>query len=551
MYTHLTYNGVKGISNSIELDRVTVVTGPNESGKSAAANALQLAVTGRCEIGSQASAQAKLLASNAASVTAWGNGLEASWSLRNGKKQWEDPGTQGGMPVSVEDFWALTGVERLKLIAPAGALTSIESRIAALEAEKKQLKTVIDAPAPMEPDAYDGEPISVLENKIQTARQALNDHNTARKAMEAASAGVEQLKSLKARQEEVERSLVDCELQIGLVSAELDRAKSQLAIYQESSSKEPRIIASARERRVSVRAAVSDTLKLVREAVAFDSGLATLKFDEAVDSFVGLLSDGELAESPDAVFHAVNEVGIGLGPVAKAVQLLNDKKNQLSNTIAMHKGTIADTSSRIVKQSQVVAVDETKILPEDNVLELHGSISEMDAEISKAKAWSHYEAALTKQMEARGVAFNKMASVDDELSKVKNSLTAEVDKLKGPIENKANEMLKAASQAGLSVEVSQSGRGWVLDVSIDGVAIESLARSKRLLYGLCLLSAIHELSEAKAPLLVAECAEMDDNTLERAIEAMKVKRKGNVILEHWSKPRVDVCLIDLSTGVLI
>jgi predicted DNA-binding protein (UPF0251 family) len=543
MYSSLTYSNIKGTSNTINLDSVVVVTGPNESGKSAAATALQLATTGKCELGAQAASQAKLISGQAAMIAAWGKGIEASWSLRSGKKGWEDPGTQGGLPATLDDFWDLTGIERLKLIAPDGALASIESEISSLEAKRKELKTIIDASAPIPPDAYDGEPISVLENKIRELEQKLYDSRRSQ----------EQL----ARRNQVEQSIATTKASIGSskaehanaiimlaeLEAEYDKVYKELAIYQEESAKEPKIVKSARERGVTLKAAIADTMGLVAEAIRHAGGQP----DAAVDRVVQCVPEYD----PLPIRHPIYD-----GPIAAYKgQQLGSVAAPMRQAISTTRKFIENLTERIESNERYVNTSLPEVCSEpmsvDEMIATQAEIGSLKQLIAKAGEWSAYEATVSRQMEARGNAFVEFETVGAELNKAKEKLTDAVQKLKGPIEVKANEFLSRARQPQLYIDVRQTGRGWSLDVSIGDIALEALARSKSIMYGVCLLAAIHEVSSARSPVLLVECAELDPSNFERLIEAMQMKKKGNVILEHWSKPKVDACIIDLSSGILV
>lgn len=543
MYTNLSYSNIKGTSNTIRLENVVVITGPNESGKSAAAMALQLAATGRCELGHQAAAQAKIVNGPAASIVAYGKGIESTWSMRSGKKSWEGQDTQGGLPSTLDEFWDLTGIERLRLIAPDGALTSIEKTISEIEASRKSLKSIIDAAAPLQPDPYEGEPIDVLENKIRDIEQKLFASSQAQKANSNKKAIVDMLAASKATIDACMSQIPEFESHLATLNEEYEKASSELAIYQEQASKEPRIVKSARERGVSLQAAIADTLGLVAESLRW----VGVEPSEAIGRLVDIVPDCRLQPMAKPVYSGSIESIAGMSldaavPSIRAALMHQDRKLSELNI-----------KLEAARNSLSVEVPDgcDSVLSVDEVIDLQAEIGRLKQLISKAGSWSAYEASLARQMEARTKAFVDFEKAGLELNAAKERLTNEVQKLKGAIEVKANEFLEVAGQPRLFIDVSQTGRGWSLDISTGDVAIEALARSKSIMYGACLLAAIHETSAATSPVLMIECAELDPRNFEKLIEAMKLKKKGNVILEHWSKPRVDACIVDLSSGVLV
>jgi hypothetical protein len=80
-----------------------------------------------------------------------------------------------------------------------------------------------------------------------------------------------------------------------------------------------------------------------------------------------------------------------------------------------------------------------------------------------------------------------------------------------------------------------------LVVRINGILLDAMAGSRRILYGLALLSAIHDNSSAKCPVILAQCGELSPELFEKAVKAFK-PRKGNVILEHWASVDCENCV---------
>ncbi len=538
MFTTLTFTGVKGISHQIKLDRVTVICGPNESGKSAAANALQLAVTGVCEIGSQVSNQMKLLNGSSAGAVALGKDLLAEWSIRGGKKQWKDPETQGGLPVTVEQFWSLTGAERLKLIAPEGSLASIESRITALELERKNLKTKVDAPAPPAPDAYDGPAIESVQQELREIDSKLASHESAKRSLQ-------QIEAYKKSQEANQAQLTACNASIEASQKELESLlakekaiSAQLAIYTKLVANEPRIIKSCRERGVTLRQAVSDTMGLVSQAVKHFCRVSeiSMEVDKAIDDLLMYVPDSMIPEVKEYIWE---EDGI---PVTTAASRVRDQIHAVSLALDREQRTASHVESQISKGAPEFG---GVLLGMEELFSLQSRRQDLQKLVASAQAWSAYEASLAKITKERLEATARLDELSKDLNAAKAKMTDKVQSLKGGIESLSNEYLKAAGQEELSVSINQTSRGWSLDITIGDVALEAMARSKRLLYGICLLSAIHETSSAVCPVLIAECAEMDQSTLDRAVRAMKLRKKGNALLEHWHKCTEDVLVVEM------
>lgn len=543
MFTSLTFTGVKGINQQIPLDRVTVICGPNESGKSAAANALQLAVTGACEIGAQVSSQQKLMSGSSAMAVASGRGIEADWSIRAGKKLWKDPETQGGLPVTVDQFWELTGAERLKLIAPEGALTSIESRLAALELERKGLKTKLDAPAPPEPDAYEGPSIESVQQELREINAKIASHESAKRSLQQIEVYKQSQESNQSQLAAAKQSAEDSRKELDMLLAKEKAISAQLAIYTELACNEPRIIRSCRERGVTLRQAVSDTLDLVSQAIKhfyLENAISeSMDVEKSICDLLMYVPDSMIPEIKEYIWE---EDGL---PISTAMTNTRTKIHGVNVSIERAEREIARLELQLAKDAPGFG---GVLLGMEELFQLQTRLQELKKLEASASAWTAYEASLAKLSKSRVEASDRLGQVDGDIAVAKKEMTDKVHSLKGPIEDLANEYLKAAGQERLDVSINQTSRGWSLDITIGDVALEAMARSKRLLYGICLLSAIHETSSARCPVLIAECAEMDQSTLDRAVRAMKLRKKGNVLLEHWHKCTEDVNLVTLNFG---
>lgn len=538
MFTNLQYTGVKGMSGSTELERVTVVCGPNESGKSAAANAMQLAVTGRCEIGAIASAQLKLLSGSSAVAVATGKNIEASWSIRSGKKVWEDPGTQGGMPVTVDEFWGLTGAQRLQLLVPEGALASIQSEISKLDSEKKRLKTIIDATAPPAPEEYNGLSVDSLQQKLSEADRKLSTHSAAKAAAGQMKEHDLFIEETKVKLQENEQLLESKKAELASALQKQSSISAQFAIYGDKSSSEPRIIKSARERGVTIREAIESTMSLVQEAMDWAYGRSSSVTD-GIQLVIKSAGEDKIPEIPESIWEGK--------PVAFAKRDVDVLVHDINTSISHTERFISELKTRLERKPPAAC---SGLLSADEAMAITAEKDFISKEMAKANAWTAYNASLQKMIAARIEASQQIDSVSKNLELQRAAMTNIVDKLKGTVEELANSFLSKIGKPELSISVSQTAKGWVMDVSIGDVALEAMARSRRLLYGLCILSAIHEASEAKCPILIAECAEMQPSTLDKCIDAMSSRTRGNVILEHWHKPNAQAKIVEFGTGDL-
>lgn len=517
MIRSISFNSIKGLSKSYNLGRVTVLSGPNESGKSATIEALRLAVSGRASVGAKAQAQMKIAAKNA-SASAVGDGFSLTWRLENGKKQASGDDIQGGLPFTVEDFWSLTGAQRLALLVPSGSMEAMYGTIKELEAERKELNTVLKAPPIPRPDSYEGPPISEIESRLSQLREDIRMHEFEKQKASQAE-GRERAEGLLEGAKRRYKDADEKEIQIGVL----------LQKYKAAVANQSRIVVRARQQQRPLRDVISDTTALIKEAATQsctkegDADLITGCLDKVVLAF------------PETVPPAIEGAIHGGMHIDQAHALALQEKAS-----AMRE--VQELEARLNAE---VAPPSDKLLSPDELMDKVVQIEDLEGQRRLASAWGNYTDLTKKQMLERDLASKRLDEVAEELKQAHEARDEIAVKLKGKVEDIANKMLEGVGLAPINLSVNATARSVSLDVSIGDIALEAMARSRGLLYGLCLLSAIHEVSSAVCPVLTAECAEMDHNTFDKVIRAMQQRTKGNVILEHWIKPETQCHLIEV------
>jgi hypothetical protein len=92
----------------------------------------------------------------------------------------------------------------------------------------------------------------------------------------------------------------------------------------------------------------------------------------------------------------------------------------------------------------------------------------------------------------------------------------------------------------VSIAIDTSGKRGTLTAVAEGVDIQAMAGSEKLLYGAALVNAFHELSKVKLPVLFVEAAELNSTNLEKFLIAMvKCRTRGNVFIAHWYRTCVN------------
>jgi uncharacterized small protein (DUF1192 family) len=542
MFTSLSYNNFKGTSESITLDRVTVITGKNESGKSAACDALRLAATGRTEIGAIAASLAKLVSSSQARVIAIGRGIEASWAINGTKRDHQvDPTLQGGMPVTPKEFWGLSGAERLELIAPAGSLAKLSDRIATLEQEAKRLKNIVNEPTPQQPPQYTGKPIDQLRAEIESIDAKTARHKAAQKNEWAIQERNQAIQNATMAKPGLEKNVAEARVWVEKAVAERDAAAEQLNEYNTDTLNEPVIIQSARTRGVEYKKAVMDTANVLAAALNW-GGYVSIAGDliDAIENGVGNapIQDHPLSmRNGKPILHASREAA---SEADRAIFAVNSAGASLARCSETLLAPLPEAIEGLLSQDEFASLVEARELAKQSV--------------SDCERWGRYDQDLQALATRRVMAQGDLSTTEVQLAAARNALSEEVNNLKGPVEDLTNQYLSVAQYEPLSISIENSGRKWVMNVTIGSVDLEALADSKRLIYDLCLLSAIHDLSGAKCPILVAKCAEMDGDKMRLAVKALKLRAKGNVVLEHHIDPKITdqgVSVINLSNGSLV
>lgn len=138
-------------------------------------------------------------------------------------------------------------------------------------------------------------------------------------------------------------------------------------------------------------------------------------------------------------------------------------------------------------------------------------------------------------MVSRTQAQELVEELEEKLEKLNAKRAAIVSGVTAGIEAHANGTLSRAGMPPITITVEATAKQASLVISRDGVHVDALAKSRRLVCSIAALSAMQQASNATCPVLVAECAEMDMDTLGKLLAALKPD-KGNIILEHHTIP---------------
>lgn len=530
-FEKIEYCNIKGRSGKYDLSPLTVITGPNRSGKSAFLDACRLAATGRCSVGAGGRYISRIISDDAAQATLTSESVSSGWNILIGDTvsvSKGDYGMQGGLPATVGEFWALTAEQRLGILGAGGQLDEIESASAGIKERLKELDVQIATPSPPTPPPYNGEPVGVLEQKMAECSVAIAKHDEAVVYREQASARATAAKQLLSQYDVKRRELEE----------ETRRIQSTLKFLQGESDAAIPIIREY-EAALAARPAIvngySSFNKLIADVIDAVVWADTEKSSE-VATAIGMLGHIDIPiPIPSVVFDkldALHAMG-GLHPQKWHTGLV-------SEIASLH-----DEQSRVTMQLELLTAEqaqaELELSPEEtrNVMADEAYIARVELledlreQHRAAQEWAMFDKRTGEWSVVRAKAVREHNNLSKDLDDLRTEKARLVDVLKSGVETTANEMLERVGLEGVMLSVSCSGKRSSLQISVGGIDIEALAMSERLVYGLCLLSAIHRHSDAECPLLVAECAEMDENMMKLIVDALGTPENGNIILEHW------------------
>lgn len=517
-YETLSFSNIKRRNGEYNLSPLTIVSGPNRSGKSAFLEALRLSATGRCSLGASRAAMAAIASAGTANATIRTESTESTWNISIGDTVslgGNIVDLQGGMPATVGDMWSLTAEQRMSLVGGKDALESNASEVADVKEKIKTLNTVINTPQPAAPPPYSGPPAFELEHEIQALTLKIASHDERCRERTA-------MASEKDRYERSMNQLMEMEeshkIRLSSMQADLEKVLSLVAERDSAIGTTPSwlwgipcvsdvlldIYSAARWIGANTEVDVSTILTSVDSQIHAGRGVAipAPQFDgqgELLD-----ITGGDSDEWVSECRHKIAEMERDWEKIRSDIAEVNEKLCAI---------TIAGTPGDVV--ADIVRLDELK------------------KRLMEAHEWSVFEKRTGQWAVERAKSIVECEKLKQRLDEITAERASIVDKLKSNIEDKSNDMLSRVGLSPLEIEVVTTTKRASLKVNVDGVAIEALAASERLLYGLCLLVAIQQSSDAPCPILVAECAEMDTEMYKRVVDAIGIPNRGNVVLEHW------------------
>lgn len=539
--------------------KVTLFTGPNRSGKTAVQEAIRLALTNTCSVGASPAKQ-KLLASGNALAQVSGENFSGCWALRDGKRThslsyggMEVKSVTGDAPLTVEEYWALTGEQRWAMVESIVGPFS-ENPPDKKDASRATLKALKSQVAP---PAYEGQSIPELKRLIAHYESIIK---SAIESREESNARLRQLQDLTNNRKHTQQLL-------DILKGERDRLHRAIS---------ENLLGQVTQILVDWQTSPGNVL----------SGCSNMK--EAVDTLTELCIEK---------LSAMNAVLDGKSPFAQVVQYMlatmqamGDNQPEDLETFLLDSGSIfserlADKFAEYGFQINSVstmsdAINERERLLLEGKLEkehakcleliakAENSIKQHDEQIAELEgkepaAYSDAESASQqldslKEQLAKATAYQEWLDGAEKRAEKIKELEAEVtsadkdwseyskrraDYLSGAaslVSDKANEILGQMGFPKLSIEIDTTGKRNTLTAVSDGVDIQAMAGSEKLLYGVALVNAFHELGKTPMPVLFIEAAELSGENLAKLLGSLLACRtKGNVLVSHWFDVQVE------------
>ena len=554
MLKKILIRNIKNVTGDFNLGPVTVLRGPNESGKSGVLEAIRLAITGKAKIGGQGKSIQEIVNGDSGTAIAIHDGGSSRWSCKKGDsvscKHEVDLDTQGKIPVTPKDFWDLSSAQQFSLLA-GNAICEIVRDIELLKEKIKAEKLVIARPAPVMPEPYRGVPKSDLEKELASLNMELHKHNEASVEAPKRKASMEKDETLICELKLEAGGLMHCIEIMKKTEAELSSKYARLEAlvnhYKEAIKTEPKMVTWARSSKMDVKGFVNEFRTKLAGACMWLADGASRESKHLLEKELRICAETlnritveHTADLPNVMFDQENdlkEACAGKTPETALTALwaevgtarydLSIESNKLEKIRARIRDLEHGLSLCIVSFGEPLQADVL-----DSILTRKTEIKEA---LTACDAWTSYDSQAGQHVVARSQAQMRMEEHEGTLDILNTRRKKTVMSITEPIERMASIILNGAGLPGLVIAIQATPKTASLEVrTVKGIHLDALAGSRRVVYDIALLSAIQEASSATSPVLLAECAECSAESFDSLLMALCAtnSRRGSIVLEH-------------------
>lgn len=535
-----------------ELGRVTLLTGPNRSGKTAIQEAIRLALTNTCSVGATPAKQS-LLASGDAYAKMDDGEVTGEWSLIKGKRthkltfeEWEVKSVTGDAPITVEEYWALTGEQRWAMVeSVVGAFT--EPAPDAKDASRAMLKAI---KAQVPPAEYQGQSMPELQKQIAHQESVIQGAINAKKMEAERDHGIagcetnirncnnlnevlvkERDRLQKAYDERVWDQVLD------IIREWMNSPSSKLAGCKTIKEAADKLLAMIEDKCLAIMDALGESHSLVPfvELLAQSEWIRT-RLPDDLDTY--LIDSGE--DYAARIVAKASEYGFQAGEIQTQEQAIRLVHYTLkAENIKVNLDRCIESIVKVeanVKQLQE-RLDQLKAqgIPTYGDAETAAKeLASLKESLAKAKAHKDWLDGAAKRAEQVEKLEAEVTSADKAIAEYSQRRADYLNQAAKLVSDKANEVLTDMGFPQVSIEIDTTGKRNKLTAVSEGVDIQAMAGSEKLLYGVALVHAFHELGKSKFPLLSVEAAELSgENLLLLLTSLCKHRTKGLVVVSHW------------------
>lgn len=554
----LSFSGVKGRSLTTPLERVTLFCGENDSGKTAAMEALRLSLLCNGEIGSSNPVIGELALDKAEAMAILDDTI-GQWRLekKKGKVSVSQSVLHNGIqvtpeaitaeiPVTSSEFWALSGEQKMSVIQSVlGRFDEPEPPdFVSLQQEVKDLESWLESSTKIEP--YTGPPASELKSQCNALEAWLNEQEADRKFVRHTQATLEQDKVTISETDEAVAKLSKDMIHL-LKDTDTDFANGERLIKEIDAagfSSGANLDSNISDACASSVCAIESSLEKFRAAskVLTDPEIPTM-LDEIADKLMLLhqqvlsdhrsLAEAILSPSSLALWQQYKANGCTtVADILDSVDARNAKANITQRQIDSYLSDRTLIASRLEKLEAKLKHLASEATVGRESLKLEG----LRLQLATSEEVSRTLGLLAENTKLLGDKTADLAKRKKDKADWMSRRADYMQQFDASICSIANTIITECGLPKAIMSFSAVGKRPVLSISAEGTSLKAMSGSQQVIYGAAILHAIQMLSKSVCPIMFIRAAELSSTRLALFVKAMVTARtRGFVFIEHWSK----------------